>query len=107
MYKVELNRHLYLRDPQDTELGKRLIQEAIDLIDEIGFELFTFKKLAYRIESTEASIYRYFENKIQLLSYLIAYYWIWLDFKVTFSVNNLKSTEEKLKLVLNLIVDPN
>lgn len=106
MYKVELNKHLYLRDPQETELGRRLIEEAITLIDEIGFELFTFKKLAQRIDSTEASIYRYYENKIQLLSYLIAYYWLWLDFKVSFATNNLKSAEEKLKLVLKMIIDP-
>lgn len=106
MYKLELNKHLYLRDPQETELGRKLIEEGITLIDEIGFEHFTFKKLAQRIESTEASIYRYYENKNQLLSYLIAYYWLWLDFKVSFATNNLRSAEEKLKLTLQMIVDP-
>lgn len=106
MYKLELNKHLYLRDPQETELGRRLIEEAITLIEEIGFELFTFKKLAQQIESTEASVYRYFENKTQLLSYLVAYYWLWLDFKVSFATNNLRSPEEKLKLTLLMIADP-
>jgi AcrR family transcriptional regulator len=106
VYKLQLNSHLYLRDPQETELGRRIIQDGINLIEEIGFELFTFKKLAQHIESTEASVYRYFENKIQLLSYLVSYYWMWLDFKVAFTINNLPSPEEKLKLVLLMIVDP-
>ena len=106
LYKLELNEHLYVRDPQETELGRNIIGESILLIEELGFELFTFKKLALRIDSVEASIYRYFENKIQLLSYLVAYYWKWLDFKVSFAINNIHSAEEKLKLTLKLIVDP-
>lgn len=106
MYKLELNKHLYLKDPQETELGRKIVEEAILLIEEIGFELFTFKKLAQRIDSVEASIYRYFENKTKLLSYLVAYYWRWLDFKVSFAINNLGSAEEKLRLTLKLIVDP-
>ena len=44
--QIKLNEKLYLRDPQDTELGRKIIQESILLIDELGFENFTFKKLA-------------------------------------------------------------
>ncbi|MDF2454668.1 MAG: TetR family transcriptional regulator [Cytophagaceae bacterium] len=106
MYKLELNKHLYLKDPQETELGRKIVEEAILLIEDIGFELFTFKKLAQRIDSVEASIYRYFENKTKLLIYLVAYYWRWLDFKVSFATNNLQSAEEKLRLTLKFIVDP-
>jgi len=36
--KISLNEKLYLRDPQETTLGKRIIQQSILLIDEIGFE---------------------------------------------------------------------
>ena len=61
--QLQLNPSLYLRDPQASDLGQRIISESIHLIDEIGFEAFTFKKLSIRIHSTEASIYRYFENK--------------------------------------------
>jgi hypothetical protein len=60
--QMKLNEKLYLRDPQHTKLGRRIIQYSILLIDEIGFEAFTFKKLADRISSTEASVYRYFET---------------------------------------------
>ena len=76
--QIQLNDNLYLRDPQETELGRNIVNNSIELIDEIGFEKFTFKKLATKIESTEASIYRYFENKHRLLIYLIAWYWNWI-----------------------------
>ena len=47
------------RDPQETELGRKIIEFSIILIEKIGFEAFTFKKLANEIGSTEKSIYRY------------------------------------------------
>ena len=78
--QMQLNEKLYLRDPQDTKLGRKIIRHSILLIDEIGFEQFNFKKLAERIESTEASVYRYFENKHLLLVYLLCWYWEWTKF---------------------------
>ncbi|MFM8740170.1 MAG: TetR/AcrR family transcriptional regulator, partial [Cytophagales bacterium] len=78
----KLNDHLYVRDPQHTHLGLRIISKSIEMIDELGFEQFTFKKLAHEIDSTEASVYRYFENKHRLLLYLIAWYWTWLEYRI-------------------------
>ena len=75
----KLNERLYLRDPQSTELGQRIVSKGIELIDGLGFEQFTFKKLAAQVNSTEPSIYRYFENKHRLLHYLTAWYWSWMD----------------------------
>ena len=63
----KLNTNLFLRDPQGTELGKNIISASIRLIDRVGFDEFTFKKLAKAIHSTEASIYRYSENKHRLV----------------------------------------
>ena len=54
--KISLNEGLYLRDPQDSDLGRNIIKYSIILIDEFGIESFTFKKLAIKINSTEASI---------------------------------------------------
>ena len=45
---ISLNERLYLRDPQRTALGKKIINHSILLIDELGFEASTFKKLAKR-----------------------------------------------------------
>ena len=70
---IKLQHELFLRDPQETELGKKIIEQGILLIDKLGFEEFTFKKLASKIGSTEASVYRYFENKHRLLMYLTAW----------------------------------
>ena len=60
---ITVNDKLYIKDPQSSELGQKIIENGIILIDEIGFENFTFRRLALKIESTEASVYRYFENK--------------------------------------------
>ncbi|MDZ7650788.1 MAG: TetR/AcrR family transcriptional regulator [Cytophagales bacterium] len=76
----KLNSHLYLRDPQHTLLGQKIIQQSVEMIDRLGFEQFTFKKLAEEINSTEASVYRYFENKHRLLLYLIGWYWNWIEY---------------------------
>ncbi len=98
-----LNDNLYLRDPQDTELGRKIVQESIAMIDALGFEKFTFKKLAINIDSTEASIYRYFENKHKLLVYLISWYWNWLDYKIDYGTQNIDSPKKKLEIALAIV----
>lgn len=103
LLRIDLNNKLFLRDPQDTDLGRRLIAESVKLIDEIGFEQFTFKKLALRIESTEASLYRYFENKHRLLVYLVSWYWAWLDFQIRFHTHNVPDPAQRLRLVLSIL----
>lgn len=92
-----------MRDPQETDLGRKIVKDSIAMIDELGFEKFTFKKLAAKIDSTEASIYRYFENKHRLLVYLIAWYWNWLEYRIDFGVQNIESPHEKLKIALQII----
>ena len=91
--KITLNKKLYLRDPQDSSLGKRIIKHSILLIDEIGFESFNFKKLAIQMESTEASVYRYFENKHMLLIYLVSWYWEWVSYLI--DIKGTKATVKK------------
>ncbi|MBA4145398.1 MAG: TetR family transcriptional regulator, partial [Cytophaga sp.] len=92
--------NLYLKDPHETELGRNIIQQSIALLDELGFEDFTFKKLATEINSTETSIYRYFENKHKLLIYLIDWYWTWLEYRIDHQVSNIKDPSERLKACL-------
>ncbi|MCU4154914.1 TetR/AcrR family transcriptional regulator [Carboxylicivirga sp. A043] len=102
--KISLNNKLYLRDPQETSLGQNIIKHSILLIDEIGFEAFTFKKLAAKMNSTEASVYRYFENKHLLLLYLVSWYWEWVSYLIDINTMNIKSAEEKLKIIINTLV---
>jgi len=103
--QLQMNQNLYLRNPQETELGRKIVEEGIAMIDELGVEKFTFKKLAQKIESTEASIYRYFENKHKLLVYLIAWYWNWLEYRIDFSTQNITDPLKKLEIALNIVAE--
>lgn len=103
--QIKLNEKLYLRDPQDTKLGRKIIEHSILLIDEIGFEDFTFKKLADKINSTEASVYRYFENKHLLLVYLLSWYWEWVKFRIEFNAYNIEDPGQRLRIALETIID--
>ena len=100
---IRLNDKLYLRDPESSDLGRRIVKEGIDMIHNLGFEAFTFKKLAEQIKTTEASIYRYFENKHRLLLYIITWYWSYLEYQVLFSINNMVDAEAKIRCVIDLL----
>ena len=102
--KISLNEKLYLRDPQETTLGKRIIQQSILLIDEIGFEAFNFKKLAKAMSSTEASVYRYFENKHFLLIYLVSWYWEWVSYLIDIHIMNVENPKRRLKIIIETMV---
>lgn len=101
--QIKMNEALYLRNPESSELGKNILKHSIELIYETGFEAFTFKKLAAKIGTTEAGIYRYFENKHKLLVYLTAWYWGWLEFQISFHTNNIADPTVKLKRIINLL----
>lgn len=103
--QISVNESLFLRDPQETKLGRNIILNSIELIDEVGLEAFTFKKLAIKMGSTEASIYRYFENKHLLLLYLLSWYWEWLSFRIDFNSMNVSDPREKLRIVIHTIAD--
>lgn len=103
--KIELNEKLFLRDPEQSSLGKSILTNSIRLIDELGFEQFTFKKLAAEINSTEASVYRYFENKHKLLIYLISWYWAWLDYQIDYHTNNINDARERLRIAIRILAE--
>jgi AcrR family transcriptional regulator len=103
-FKVKMNANLYLRDPEGTDIGKQIIKIAVQMIADLGYEQFTFKKLAIEMNSTEATVYRYFENKHRLLIYLIDWYWSFIEFQVIFQLNNIKSAEEKIIKLIDILV---
>ncbi|SKB31362.1 TetR/AcrR family transcriptional regulator [Maribacter arcticus] len=94
--QIRINNKLFLKDPESSELGKKIIELSIQMINEIGSESFTFKKLGQNIGSNESSIYRYFENKHKLLLYLTSWYWSWLEYQLVFATNSIKNPKEKL-----------
>jgi AcrR family transcriptional regulator len=101
--QVKISEKLYLKDPYATELGRKIVTQSVELIDELGFEQFTFKKLAKRIESTEASIYRYFENKHKLLIYLTSWYWSWLSFRLSTEIHRVEDKSEQIRIAIRII----
>jgi AcrR family transcriptional regulator len=102
---ISVNDKLYVKNPETSELGKKIIEKSILLIDEVGFENFTFKKLGERIESNESSIYRYFENKHKLMLYLSSWYWGWIEYKLVFTTNNISNPLERLKKAITIVTE--
>jgi AcrR family transcriptional regulator len=99
--KIQINPAIYLKDPETTDLGRNILKESIILIDELGFDHFTFKKLGEKIGSNESSVYRYFENKHKLLMYLSSWYWSWIEYKLVFSTSNIdNSTQQLMKAII-------
>jgi AcrR family transcriptional regulator len=99
----KLNQHIYLKDPESTELGRQIVKQGIELIYNIGFEQFNFKKLALEIQTTEATIYRYFENKHKLLLYIFNWYWNYISFLLEYKLQNVTDPKTKLDVILDLL----
>jgi len=98
----KVNDKIYLRDPEGTELGKQIVKHAIDLIYEVGFEHFTFKKLASEMNTTEASIYRYFTNKHRLLLYILNWYWSYMEYLVVVQLEPIQDLRSQIERVVEL-----
>ncbi|WP_130735338.1 TetR/AcrR family transcriptional regulator [Flavobacterium sp. J27] len=102
---ITVNENLYVKNPETTDLGKKIIEHSILLIHEIGFEAFTFKKLGEKIQSNESSIYRYFESKHKLLLYLSSWYWSWIEYKLAFATTNISDPIEKLSNAIIVVTE--
>ena len=100
----KLPEKLYLKDPQESNYGRRLLTNAIELIDHLGFESFTFKKLGVKMNSSEVSIYRYFENKHLLLLYLNCWYWEWVGYLIELRTLNITNAPEKLERAIHCMI---
>jgi len=101
--KIDINSSLYLKDPESSPLGRKIVKKSIDLIDIYGIEEFNFKKLALEIDSTESSIYRYFENKHKLLLYLSTLYWGILEIEFVLQTTNMKPGMDKLMKAVDVL----
>ncbi len=102
----KVNPTIFLKDPESSEVGKIIVKESINLINQLGFEHFTFKKLAVEIHTTEATIYRYFLNKYNVLLYILNWYWCYMEFQLSIKLNNVHNEKEKLEIALDLLTSP-
>ena len=103
--QIKVHEKTYVKDPETSDLGKRIISHSIELMNEVGFEAFTFKKLGLLIRSNESSIYRYFENKHKLLLYLTSWYWAWMEYQIVIQTFSIADPEEKLRRIITIIAD--
>ncbi|MFD0989638.1 TetR/AcrR family transcriptional regulator [Mariniflexile jejuense] len=101
--KIAVPEKIYVKDPESSTLGKRIIEQSIILIDKIGFDAFTFKKLGAEIGSNESSIYRYFESKHKLLLYLSSWYWAWIEYQLVFETHSISDNKEKLQKAIEIL----
>jgi len=102
---ISVSSDTYLRNPMETELGRNIISHGIDIMSETGFQCFNFKQLASSMKSTEASVYRYFENKHMLLVYLTSWYWEYLDYLIMLNTRNIDDAKKRLHIAIKTIVD--
>lgn len=101
--KIETPKGIYIKNPESSELGKRIIEHSIILIEQFGFESFNFKKLGKEIGSNESSIYRYFESKHKLLIYLTSWYWGWIEYQLVIETYSINDSKEKLITALKVV----
>lgn len=104
--QVQIDEQLYLKDPHSSEIGHRILEQGIQLMDDIGFESFTFRKLAQRLGVTEPTIYRYFKSKHRLLLYLTSWYWTWMDHRIAIATTLVASPTERLRYALRELTQP-
>lgn len=101
--KIAVPEKIFIKDPESSNLGKRIVEHSILLIDDIGFDSFTFKKLGAKIGSNESSIYRYFESKHKLLLYLTSWYWAWIEYQMVFETHNIPDKTKKLYKAIEVV----
>ncbi|HKJ49554.1 MAG TPA: TetR/AcrR family transcriptional regulator [Christiangramia sp.] len=104
--KISVSESIYLKDPESTALGRRIVEHGILMINSIGFESFTFRKLGKEIKSNESSIYRYFENKHKFLVYITSWYWGWKEYHLVFATNSISDKHLKLEKAIEVITKP-
>jgi len=101
--RIDVSDKIHLKDPISSDLGKQILSRGLDMVDELGLEKFTFKKLATDIGTTESAVYRYFENKHKLLLYYVSWYWGWLEYNLAFGTANIESPEKRLDMAIKII----
>ncbi|MBL4822091.1 MAG: TetR/AcrR family transcriptional regulator [Colwellia sp.] len=104
--QIEISSALYSKNPDSSELGRKIVSQGIVMIHEMGLEGFTFKKLGKAIGSTESSIYRYFDSKHTLLLYLTSWYWTWIEYRLVFATSNVVCAAERLERSIEILTQP-
>lgn len=101
--RIEVSDKVYLKNPESSELGRKILAKGLLMIDALGTEGFTFRKLANEIGTAESTLYRYFENKHKLLLYFVEWYWARLEYELAFGTANLPDPESGLQRAVEIV----
>ena len=101
--QFQVNDYFFVTDSENSDVRRVLVKYSIELIYETGFESFTFKKLAQKINSTEATVYRYFSSKHKLLTYILNWYWSYIEFISKLRLQEIKKPLQKMEKILEII----
>lgn len=104
---VHISSEAFVKNPISSELGIRIVQNSIVLMNKNGVSDFTFRKLALHLSTSEASIYRYFESKMQLLNFLSQLYWHEVKEIILEEIIGSNTSEEKLIKAIEIFCNPN
>jgi len=103
---LPISEQVFAKQPFSSDLGEKIVVAGIRLMDKLGLEAFTFKKLAAHIGSTEASIYRYFTNKHMFFVYASNLYWRWLESRIMQLSHEKFSHYHRLEAAIAAVVSP-
>ena len=103
--QVELAPSFYKKNPTSSALGKRIVSSGLDLLNSKGYLHFTFKELAEKTKSTEASIYRYFDSKEQFLAYCSGAYWVQLKHRLGMYTLNIPDSKTYFERTLDVLLN--
>jgi AcrR family transcriptional regulator len=102
---VNVSQNLYLKDPLSSELGIHILDEGLVLMNSLGYENFTIKKLAKAIKTTESSVYRYFENKRKLTLYYLSWYCAMIEFLIVTHISENDSLDEIINQIIVILIN--
>lgn len=102
-FRFRLNENLFLRNPDETSSGRLILRQGLSLMLEIGFEAFTFRKLADKAGITEATVYKYFSNKHRLLQYYFDLYWVWMKELGLLEASRHQDPAQKVRCLLDIL----
>jgi len=92
---------LFTKDPMSSSIGQAIVRESVEMMASQGLDHFTFKKLAHKLDSTESTIYRYFQNKNQLANYLASWHWSQLEWRIAFATANISDPKLRLQKAIH------
>lgn len=94
------------RDIEKTEMKRRIINAAIEIIEQEGYEKLSLRKIAANIEYSPTTIYLYYKDKAEIIRDMsdLLYEKVMRDIIPVISCNTASSAEEQTYQVLFLFI---